>query len=71
MRRTKQHDRIMDYIQRHGSITPQDAFPIGITKLSTRVGEMIKDGARIKKTWVRYKDEDGYPVGYMKYSLEE
>ncbi len=64
-----QHDKILSYLKSHGSITPMDAFgQLHITKLSTRVNEMIKDGTPITKEWVRKKTQDGYEA-YMRYRL--
>ena len=43
-----QHERILQYMDVHGSITPMEAFSeLGITKLSTRIGEMIASGISI------------------------
>ena len=43
-----QHQRILQYIDDFGSITPMEAFQdLGITKLATRVSELIRDGERI------------------------
>ena len=40
-----QHERILDYMDRFGSITPMDAiFDLGITKLATRIGELRQLG---------------------------
>lgn len=40
-----QHQKIYDYMYNVGGITPIDAFrDLGITKLSTRIGEMKKHG---------------------------
>ena len=64
-----QHERIMKYIDDFGSITPMQAFlDLGITKLSTRIGEIISRGGRISKTMVSAKNRYGEPVRYMKYS---
>ena len=63
-----QHERILDFIDRHGSITPMDAFlDLGITKLATRVSELIRGGVRIEKTQKSGKNRFGEPVRYMEY----
>lgn len=63
-----QQERILDYIDRHGSITPMDAFlDLGITKLATRVSELIRDGVRIEKSQKSGKNRFGEPVRYMEY----
>lgn len=63
-----QQERILDYIDRHGSITPMDAFlDLGITKLATRVSELIRGGVRISKSQKSGKNRFGEPVRYMEY----
>jgi hypothetical protein len=67
-----QHERISDFIDRHGSITPMEAFTeLGITKLSTRVGEMIRNGEKITKHRETGKNRYGEKVTYMKYTKGE
>ena len=68
-----QHDRIKQYMKDFGSITPMQAFAdLGITKLSTRIGEMIRwDNAPIEKTRVCSVNRYGDPVSYMRYSWRE
>ena len=39
-----QYDRIYAYVKLNGSISPQDAFKLGITKLATRISEMTRSG---------------------------
>lgn len=64
-----QHQRIRQYINDFGSITPMDAFrDLGITKLSTRIGEMIKAGEKYRKVMERTKNRYGEDVSYMRYS---
>ena len=47
-----QHARILRYMETHKGITPMEAFSeLGITKLATRVGEMIRNGIEIVKMW--------------------
>lgn len=37
-----QHERILRFLDENGSITPMEAFSeLGITKLSTRIGEKV------------------------------
>lgn len=67
-----QHERIMNYMRDHGSITPMEAFTeLGITKLSTRIGEMILKGKTpIYKEMQAVKRADGTTVRYMKYYIK-
>ena len=65
-----QHDRIREYIEDWGDITPMDAFrDLGITKLSTRIGEMIRNGEKIKKETVCGTNRYGEKIHYCKYSF--
>lgn len=65
-----QYDLIIRFIYDHGSITPMDAFGMGITKLATRVSEMQKKGISFIKSWVETKNRYGKPCRYRKYQLE-
>lgn len=63
-----QHKAILDYLEAHGSITPMEAFNnLGITKLSTRISEMIRRGYKFRKVPVEGKNRYGEPVRFMKY----
>lgn len=63
-----QHQRIEKYLDDFGSISPMEAFlDLGITKLSTRIGEMIRDGQRIEKRIETAKNRYGDKVRYMRY----
>ena len=64
-----QYDRIIDYINQFGSISPYEAFAdLGITKLSTRVSEMRRSGIQFNQTWETRKNRYGEKVRYMRYS---
>ena len=66
-----QHDMILDYIERFGSISPMEAFSdLGITKLSTRVSEMSRSGIAFNKKTETSKNRLGKPTSYMRYSLK-
>ena len=55
-----QYQLILEYIEEHGSITTMEAFVnLGITKLSTRVSEMIRRGVKITKKTVTVPDRRG------------
>ncbi len=64
-----QADQIRRYVRQNGSITTMEAFfELGITKLATRISEMIRDGYTVKKTRVAYQLPSGKSVHIMKYS---
>lgn len=64
-----QHVKIWEYLMKHDEgITPMDAFEkLNITKLSTRIGEMIKLGYKIRKCMESRINADGVVVRYMRY----
>ena len=65
-----QREKIIDYIRQFGSITPFEAFrDLGITKLATRISELIRDGYPVEKSFETSKNRYGDPVRYMRYSL--
>ena len=67
-----QHQKVLNYIEKHGSITPFEAFrDLGITKLATRISEMRKRGKEFKIEMVQGKNRDEEPVRYAKYSFPE
>lgn len=63
-----QHQLIMEHIDTFGSITPMEAFmEYGITKLATRVSELIRQGERISKEPAEAKNRYGQTVRFMRY----
>ena len=48
-----QQEQIRQYIETFGSITSFEAFTdLGITKLSTRISEMGRQGMQIADDWI-------------------
>ena len=73
-----QHDKIIGFLNRktndgkHFVLTPMKAFQkLEITKLATRVGELIAMGYQIYKIPVCKKKKDGTIVRYMSYTLDK
>jgi len=65
-----QHMKIARYLDEHPEgITPMDAFSkLRITKLSTRIGEMIRDGYKVEKRMeYRFEPSAGGIINYMRY----
>ena len=64
-----QYKKIEQYLQEHpAGITPMDAFiDLGITKLSTRIGEMIRNGYRVEKIPESRVNALGEVKRYMRY----
>lgn len=66
-----QREQILLYIKTYGSITPMEAFALGITKLATRISEMRRDGIEFKIETVKSLNRFDKPVRYARYSLAE
>ena len=63
-----QHERILNYIDTFGSISPMEAFTdLGITKLATRISEMSSEGIQFTKERESTKNRYGENVSYMRY----
>ena len=66
-----QYEKISSYLDRHGSITPMEAFSaLHITKLATRIGEMNRMGFTIVGQMESHKNQDGETSRYMRYRKE-
>ena len=66
-----QHQLILKYIEDFGSITPMEAFDLGITKLATRISEMRKEGTEFKIEMLKGKNRYGKATRYAKYSFPD
>lgn len=63
-----QNEKILDYIDEHGSITPVDAFrDLGITRLAARIHDLRMDGFSITGEMVEGQDRFGDKVRFMSY----
>ena len=63
-----QHQLILQYLEDFGSITPMDAFiDLGITKLSTRIGELSRRGYAFEKRYESHLNRYGRTCRYMRY----
>ena len=63
-----QHDLINQYLDDFGSISPMEAYSdLGITKLATRISEMIRGGAVFQKSMETGKNRYGKTTHYMRY----
>lgn len=63
-----QHDLILQYMDDFGSISPMEAYSdLGITKLSTRISEMSRNGQTFQKKMETSKNRYGKSVRYMRY----
>lgn len=63
-----QHQQISKYLDEFGSISPMEAFmDLGITKLATRISEMIREGQKIQKEDETRLNRFGVKVTYKRY----
>ena len=70
--KTNQRNRIIQYMKDFGSITSFDAFSdLGITKLTTRISEMRRDGMEIIGKPETVKNRYGDKCHIHRYSLKE
>lgn len=64
--------KIIDYMNRHGSITQLEAAnAIGCYRLSARIYDLKDHGYAIRKIMCVKKNEEGNTVQYAKYMFEE
>ena len=65
-----QHDRIMEYMKKHGSISQREAsVELGICYLTTRISEMRSSGIEINDYWTEEKNRFGEMTRFKRYSL--
>ena len=67
-----QHTRILRYMKEFGSITTLEAFTdLGITKLTTRISEMRRQGIRILGKRIEVKNRFEETCYVNRYTLWE
>ena len=64
-----QKQKIIDYIEKYGSITQLEAFvDLGIFRLPSRMNELKDMGYTFKREIIKAKNRDGEPTHFAKYS---
>ena len=72
MAKRTQADRVLEYIQKFGSITTLQAYrDLGVTRLSARIFELRARGLEIYSTNVTSKNRYGENCTYAKYYLRK
>ena len=67
-----QCEKILEYMQEFGSITPLDALrEFGCMRLASRMTDLKKAGVKFKKTMVKGRNRKGEAVRFAKYTLME
>lgn len=67
-KKTTQREDILDFIDKHGSITRADAFKLGIANFTARMSEIQQDGIAIKKTDIWHKNKKGQQTHHRVYA---
>lgn len=66
-----QNEKILQYIEQEGSITPLDALrEFSCMRLASRISELKKEGYPIKKEMETAKNKFGEPVRFARYRME-
>ena len=67
-----QKQQILDYMVQFGSITTMEAFAdLGITKLTTRISELRRDGYDILGERIPAKNRLGKKTFYNRYTINK
>lgn len=67
-----QNQRILDYMQKHGSITQLEALnEIGIMRLASRISDLRRKGYPIESKMVKVENRYGETCRVKRYSLGE
>ena len=67
-----QKQRILEYVQEFGSISRREGFmDLGITELSSRIGELEAMGHRFDRKTEVSQNRYGEDVSYTRYTLME
>ena len=65
-----QNERILDYIERHGSITQLEALAeCSVMRLASRVSDLRRQGYHIESKMVRVRNKYGETCHVKRYSL--
>lgn len=67
-----QTEKILDYMERHGSITPLEAMTeLGVMRLGARIWDIKESGIKIITETVTGKNRDGETTRFARYRLEK
>lgn len=64
-----QCEKIYNYMLDHGSITPRQAYHMGIMRLASRISDMRRAGIKIKSEPIKVTNRDGSSTYVSKYSF--
>lgn len=63
--------QIVEYMRKHGGITPKEAERLGCMRLASRICDLRKQGYAIKVERVKVKKRNGRTTSIARYSLAE
>lgn len=67
-----QCERVLDYMQKFGSITAAEAvMDLGVYRLSARISDLKSEGYKIADVMESGKNRYGEKTSYKRYSLEK
>ena len=70
MNKMKQTQKVLEYIERHGSIDAWRAMnELGIMRLASRIADLKADGVPITKVMKSKRGADGTVTCWAEYSL--
>lgn len=69
MDKCSQQMQILSVMKNEGSITKMRGFELGITKVDTRISELVAQGYPIVKRWDEGINRHGKKIRFMRYSL--
>ena len=70
--RPNQVQRVLRYVERHGSITQREADRyISVTRLPSRINELKKNGYIIDYTWETVRNKYGETCRVKRYTIEK
>lgn len=72
MGKMSQCERIVEYMQKNGSITQLDTLrEFGCMRLASRISDLKRQGVAVKSTMETSKNRYGEPISYARYSICE
>jgi hypothetical protein len=66
-----QCEKLLRYLQEHGSITGMDSIRLGVMNYKGRICDLRKRGIEIDTTWETHTNADGEKKTYARYVLKE
>lgn len=68
--KTSQCEKVVAYIQKHGSITHKEAETFGCMRLASRICDLKRRGYIIRTKMVRVKKSDGSYTSIARYTID-